>query len=342
MADIRNYGFIRHFRTEPTLHVLRYRLGKLLAEGPGLGFWFLPLSTSIVEVPVDDRELMLMFRTRSADFQDVTVQGVVSYRVADPNALARRVDFTLDVQTGAYTKEPLEKLSLTITQLAQQLTAAYVTATPVREILVDGYARIRQALEQGLHQDPTATALGLEIVSVRVSSVRPTAELEKALEIPVREGIQQRADQASFERRAMAVEKERAIQENELQNQIELARREQQLIEQRGANELDRVQQAAQAERVNVQGEAERTRIQSAARAEGLRVVERAKAEGEQARMDVYRDLPPAVLYGLAAQQLAGKLQRIEHLNLSPDLLGPMVQRLMQAGTERLEGEGKP
>ena len=41
-----------------------------------------------------------------------------------------------------------------------------------------------------------------------------------------------RADEAAFARRAMAVEKERAIQENELQNRIELAKKEEGLIEQ--------------------------------------------------------------------------------------------------------------
>ena len=52
--------------------------------------------------------------------------------------------------------------------------------------------------------------------------------------MPTREAIQQAADEATFQRRAQAVEKERAIQENELQNKIELARREEQLIAQKG------------------------------------------------------------------------------------------------------------
>lgn len=72
--------------------------------------------------------------------------------------------------------------------------------------------------------------MGLDIVAVRVGAVKPIADVEKALQIPVREAIQQEADVATFRRRAEAVEKERAIQENELQNQIELARREANLI----------------------------------------------------------------------------------------------------------------
>ncbi|MCL2778241.1 MAG: hypothetical protein FWD73_09570 [Polyangiaceae bacterium] len=56
--------------------------------------------------------------------------------------------------------------------------------------------------------------------------IRPKSEMEKAMEAPIRECIQQEADEAAFARRALAVEKERAIKENELKNQIELAKRD--------------------------------------------------------------------------------------------------------------------
>ena len=42
------------------------------------------------------------------------------------------------------------------------------------------------------------------------------------MQTPAREAIQQDAERATFERRALAVEKEAAIGENELANQVEL------------------------------------------------------------------------------------------------------------------------
>ena len=57
----------------------------------------------------------------------------------------------------------------------------------------------------------------------------------------------------------------------------------------------------------------------------------------ERERMDIYADLPTHVLIGLAAQELAGKLEKIEHLNISPEMLGPILQRLIKAGTKHLE-----
>jgi regulator of protease activity HflC (stomatin/prohibitin superfamily) len=341
MADIRNFAFIRHFRTDPTFHVIKYRSGKVDRSGRGLAFWFLPMSAGIAEVPVDDRELMLMFHARSSDFQDLAVQGVVTFRVTNPERLADRVDFTVDLATGAYTKQPLEKLSLMVTQIAQQHAAAYVTATPLRQVLVEGYERIRALVEAGLTDDRGLSDAGVGIASVRIAFLKPTAELEKALEMPMREKIQQEADQAGFARRALAVDSERAIQENELKNQIEIARREQSLIDQRGQNELKRVQQEADARRVEAEAEAERNRIAAGARAETLRLVELARADGERASIDVYRDLPQSVLLGLAARELAGKLQRIEHLNVTPELFGPLLANLLQAGTDRLKAGGE-
>ena len=123
----------------------------------------------------------------------------------------------------------------------------------------------------------------------------------------------------------MAVEKERAIAENELENQIELSRQQMQLIEQEGENARRRAKDAIDAKRIEADGEAER-----------LRTTEQARVDMEQARIAIYRDLPVSVLTGLAARDLARKLTKIEHLNVTPDLLGPLFANLARAGAERL------
>ena len=90
-------------------------------------------------------------------------------------------------------------------------------------------------------------------------------ELEKALRQPTREAIQQRADEATFQRRAMAVEKERAIAENELANRIELARREEVLVAQSGANDRLRATEGAATQRIAAEGRAEEIALVRAA-----------------------------------------------------------------------------
>jgi len=361
MAEITRVGVARHLRSDASGYVLLWRRSRLVREGRGLSFLFLPHAASIAEVPVDDREMPLVFHGRSLDYQDVTAQGVLTFRVADPATLASRVDFTLDLATGRYRREPLEKLALLFAQLAEQHAGGWVSRTQIREVLSDGPARIRTAIEEGLAADPTLPAMGLEVVSVRVSFVRPTPDLAKALEAPTRERIQQAADEAAFARRALAVEKERAIQENELKNRIELARQQEELILQQGKNARSqageeaeaqriaadakaargRVEAEASAHQVRAAGEAEahRTRVQGEAEAAALELSERIRVASERSRMEAVRDVPPAVLFGLAAQAVAGKLDRIERVNLGDSSLGPALERILEAGAKRLGGD---
>ncbi len=337
MAEIRVFPLFRHLRGDPSYHLLRFRRGRLVGSGTGIAFWFFPLNTSIVEVPMDDRELPFLYHARSQDFQDVTVQGVITFRVVDPVRLSERVDFSVDLKTGVLVEQPLEKLAGLVTELAQQFTWDYLSHAPLLAILEHGFGEIRTRIQTGLRSDDSLNDMGLEVVAVRIVAVRPEADVEKALQIPVRERIQQQADEATFRRRASAVEKERAIQENELQNQIELAKREENLIAQRGQNERSRAHEEAQAGRIAAEAKAERIGIEAGSEAERIETVERARVTAEQERMDIYRDYPPERLLALAAQKLAGKLSRIEHLNLSPDLLGDLLARLAQAGAARLE-----
>ena len=348
MAEIRSVLFLRHLRSEPSFHVLRYHKGALAAGGRGLTFWFLPMHTSVAEIPTGDRELPFLFHGRSRDFQDVTVQGSVSYRVTDPLALSERVDFSIDLESGLHLRDPLAQLTSLFTGAAQQLAARYLGEFLVQDLLTGALSAIQAQIQAGLVGSEALQTLGLEAVAVQVSAVSPTAELERALQTPAREQIQQEADRATFERRALAVERERAISENELQNQIELARRQRTLIEQEGENERRRAEEEAQAREIAARARAARKKIEAQSRAERrgmdaqaqagwVQTVEGAREEVQQTHWATLSEVPPAVLMGLAAKELAGKLQNIEHLNLSPDLLGASLQGLLDAGRDRLK-----
>src|SRR5918998_1250510 len=138
MATIQRCPLPRPLRSEPTYYVLRYRNGDLRDHGAGLAFWFRPIATAVAEVPIDDRELPFLFRVRSADFQELAVQGVITFRVADPAALARRVDFTLDLTTGHWAQAPLEQVAGLLSQLAQQFVTDELVKLDLRTILAGG------------------------------------------------------------------------------------------------------------------------------------------------------------------------------------------------------------
>ena len=120
MADIRSYPLARHLRGTPALHVRHMRRGSVVHEGTGLSFFFRPLSAVLSEVPVDDRELPLLFHARTADFQDLAVQASVTFRVTNPATACARIDFSIDPDTGRWRGTPLEQVAGLLTETAQQ------------------------------------------------------------------------------------------------------------------------------------------------------------------------------------------------------------------------------
>jgi regulator of protease activity HflC (stomatin/prohibitin superfamily) len=339
MADITRRLFLRHLRGAPTTWVRHHVRGKVRHEGIGQSFWYRPLTAVLSEVPVDDRELPLLFHARTSDFADVTVQATVTYRVADPAKASSRLDFSIDPIGGNWRAKPLDQIATLLAELAQLPALDLLARVPLTDAMTAGLASVRDAVSAALSEDERLTETGVGVVSARVVAIRPEPELERALQTPTREQVQQDADAATYERRAKAVERERAIAENELQNKIELARREQQLVEQAGANtrrqaelnaEALRVEAAGQAERATVAAgaEAEAERLRADARAEGVRALRLAEAEGEAARLAAYRDMPAEVLQALALKEFAGQLPEIGHLTVTPDVVTGLIGKL--------------
>ncbi|MEA2705137.1 MAG: hypothetical protein QOD63_3082 [Actinomycetota bacterium] len=333
MADITRSLFVRHLRANPTAHIRHLRKGRLAHDGPGQAFWFRPLHAALSEIPVDDREQPLLFHARTLDFQDVTVQATITYRVVDPAVAATRIDFGIDPDLGVWRSTPLEQVGGLLTELAQQHALELLAHMTLPQALAEGMTAVRQRLTSGLTGDPRIADTGLGIVDVRVVAVRAEADLERALQTPMREQVQQDADKATFERRALAVERERAIAENELQNQIELSRREEQLVDQKGQNERKRATERAAAGRIRAEGDAGEQRLLADATADGTRVVGLAQADAEAARIAAYRDLDAITIFGLAAKELAAELPQIGVLNIAPDLLTPLLARLVTGPT---------
>lgn len=340
MAEIRRFPLVRHLRGDQAAETMLYRKGALVRSGRGLSFFFRPMTAAVAEVPLDDREVPFLFHGRTADFQTATVQGTIAYRITAPETLAERVDFTVDLATGIWRHTPLEQLAGLLTQLAQQLSHDYLASAELVAALHEGVEALRSRLAGGLGDDPLLVAMGIDVTAVRVAVVQPTAEMDKALQTPTREGIHQQADEASFARRALAVDKERAIAENELANRIELARREEQLIAEEGGNERRRATEAAEAGRITALAKAEQRSLAAGAEAAAIEAVDGARVAMERDRLDAYRDLPAVVILGLAAKELAANLGKVDHLYLTPDLLGPLAARFLTTGDGNGPGGG--
>lgn len=346
MATITKFPVFSHLRAEPNQFVVHYQGGRIRRTGPGLAYWFRPLSAAVVELPVQDCETTFLIRERTSDFQEVMVQCTLVYRISDPARAAQRINFTISLATGRWIEKPLERLETFWAQRARDPARSYINGVPVTEAVQRGPVVVRERMLGALREDAEAAAMGVALVDVQVDQVAPTAELQKALETPTREALHQRADTAVFERRAQAVEKERAIKENELATQIELARRQEQLIRQEGSNQLLEVQRSAEAENARAQAEQERlqlaaqgyaesTRLRAGGDADARRAMADVQAEIESKRVETWTRASPEMLLGLALQELAGNLKQVNHLNITPDLIGEGLQRLLRRQGER-------
>lgn len=331
MADIRRFAFARHLRSTPTSHIVHARRGKIVHNGPGIAFYFRALNAAISEVPIAENELSMLFGARTLDFQEVSVQATVTYRFADPVIAAGRIDFSIDPYHGRWIGKPLEQVGTRITELAQQYAVEHISSLNLVDVLGAGIPKVRAVTASGLAGDERLAETSVIVVAVRIVSIRPQADLERALETPVRERVQQDADAATYERRAQAVERERTIAENELQSKIELATREQQLVQQEGANAQRRATEEAATALIAAKASSERAKLEAAARADSTRVVGAAHAETEAARLAAYAGVQPAVLTALAFQELAKNLPEIGTLNLTPDVLTQALTRLAAA-----------
>ena len=340
MAHISRLGFWRHLRAEPNQYILHYRRGKLVRSGVGQAYWFMPLSAAVAQLPVEDIETTFLLGERSADFQDITVQITLTYRVVDPQKAAQRINFSLSLNSGAWLEQPLQRLANLWAHWSRHVVRSQLITMPVREIVRAGAAETLAALEQELSTAPEIEEIGIDMVSVQVDKISPTSELEKALQTPTREAIQQKADEAAFQRRALAVENERAIKENELATEIELARRQEHLIQQQGDNQMladkmdadrQRMSVKAEAERgeIAAQGQANATLLRAEANADARRQMLQVETDAEARRVELWKDASPAVTFGLAMQRFAEKVDSIQHLNLTPDLLGGILQRVL-------------
>lgn len=320
MADIRPFLFGKHLRATPTNHIVHSRRGRVVHSGAGISFTFFPLNAAISEVPTAEAELSVLFGARTLDFQEVSVQATVTYRFADAQIAASRIDFAIDPYQGAWLGKPLEQVGTRTTELAQQYAVEHISSVRLVDLLGAGIPAVRDVTSTGLIADARLAETSITVIGVRIVSIRPQADLERALEVPVREQVQQDADKATFERRALAVERERAIAENELQSKIELAKREELLVAREGANARKRATE-----------EAARERIETEVRAESTRALGLASADAEKAHLAAYKGVDPAVLTAVSVQSIAEHLPAIGTLNLTPDVLTEALSRISRA-----------
>jgi regulator of protease activity HflC (stomatin/prohibitin superfamily) len=290
---------IRHYQGEPNVYVIRYRGGRITRHGQGLEFWYLPYNTSIAAVPVLTQDAPFIFNESTASFQEVAIQGQLTYRLVKPLEAAQHIDFSIDPKTGRYCAKDPEKLTQRIINAVQAHTRRGVNALALEAALTQVKELAGEVLQR-VRAEPDLQALGVVVESLHFAAVTPTPELQKALEAEYRERLQRNADRAIYERRTAAVAEERKIRQSELETDIGLEERRRDLVEMQAENSL---------------------RL--------------AEARADEMKLAPYGNLAPQALVGLAFKEFAGNAGRIGSLNITPDLLSELVAWTGGRGHER-------
>ena len=321
---------IAYCKASPTDFVIHYSGGKVTHEGVGLSFIYFRPSSSIVSVPLESANVPFVFNEATADFQTITVQGQMTYRIGDPKKAASMLDFTVDAN-GRYLSDPYKTLPERLVYGLQTLVRAELQALPLRDALVHGDALADRVVRQ-IRVSPEVTQLGVEILNLAVLSLKPTPEMAKALEAAAREELNRNADEAVYTRRNAAIEQERRLKENELATELAVQTKEREIHEHKLEGEISLERQRA----ALTDQKAENERKEADSRAYSLRAV---IAPVQNLDWRVLMMLNPQGgdarnTIAMAFQELATNAQKIGELNVSPDLL----RALMGTGTSASRG----
>ncbi len=220
---------IKFIKFDSMTYAIHHSNGKVKKEGRGLSFFYYAPTSSITAIPLGSRDIQFIFNETTKDFQTITIQGQITYKIENPTQLADSLDFTLD-KNQKYKDDNFEKLNQRLNNEAQTSTSSFIQGLTLKEAIRSAKT-ISENISKGLTSSDSARILGVQVLSVDVLAVRPSPEMAKALETETRESLQKEADQAIYERRNFAVEQERRIRESELNTEIAVEEKKKQIHE---------------------------------------------------------------------------------------------------------------
>lgn len=314
---------IRYYKAAPTTYVLQFVNGRVKREGVGLSFFYFAPSTTLVAVPVGSTDVPFIFQETTADFQTVTVQGHLTYRVKEPKKLSGLLDYSLK-RNGEYASEDPDKLAARITHAAQNAVRAEVQNRPLRSVLLEADT-IAQKVQGTLTSSTSLASLGVELFGFSVLAIKPVPETSKALEAEARERLLREADDAIYNRRNNAVEQERRIRENELNTEVAVEAKQREIEETRLSGQI--ALEERRRELVRTEADNAKTRADAQAYTVKATLEPLTQLDPKALQVLASRGTDPRLLVAMAFQEIAANATKVGNLNISPELLDSLLQR---------------
>lgn len=316
------FGF-RYIKFDPTQYVIVYKGGKVQKEGPGLAFWYFVPSTSLVEVPLGSSEAHFIFEEVTADFQEVTVQGQVTFRISDAQKASQLLNYTLDRRGERYISQDPEKLQQRVVNAINVLVRSQVQGLNLRDAITRGDS-FADEITPLLATRQDIKSLGLEILGLSILAVKPNPETARALEAETREQLMKEADDAVYVRRNASVDHERSIKENELQTEQSIQEKRHELESADTSHSI----QLEERRKDLVAKESDNSRTEAEARAYALEAIMKSLtgADPRVVQSLAATKMQPDALIAAAMTELAANAEHIGELNISPDMLRELMK----------------
>ena len=289
----------------PSEYVFKYKNGKIVKEGKGLSFIYYVPNTSVVVIPKSSADVPFKFQEITNDYQTVSVQGQITYKIADYKRVSEILDYTYDMKKKKYVTEDYKKIPQRLVNITKVLTKKSIENMPLKEAIKSSES-LANLIREALIDSKEVLNLGIEIIGFSILAISPNKETARALEATAREEILKKADEAIYERRNSSIEQERIVKENELNTEIAIEEKRKEFI------------------KLSVENAKEESD---------------SKAYQFAAMMKVFNEMDPNVIQALATinmepekliagafQQLANKADKIGELNISPDLLQSLMK----------------
>lgn len=329
---------ISYIKFDSMTYVIHFKNGNIVKEGRGLSFFYFAPNSSIAAIPVGSNDLPFIFEETTNDYQSITIQGQVTYKIGNPKQLAELLDFTVD-NKGQYKKNDSEKLHQRIINEAQTATSSFIHRIGLKEAIRSAKS-IETKIQEGLLSSQAISILGIDILTVNVLAIKATPEMSRALETETREALSQEADHAIYERRNYAVEQERKIKESELNTEIAVEEKKKQIDEKKVEAEIQKAESDRKLREMKVQADIA-VENQRKLLIDQKTANERKEADAQgyviETTLKPYKDIDwktltalnnnpdPRFNIALAFRQLAENADRIGNLNISPDLLDSLL-----------------
>lgn len=337
---------IRYRKFAPTEYVIKVKNGRYVKQGLGLSFFYNTMTTGLLVIPATAMDSAFIFDDlMTSDFQNVGVQGDITYAISDYEKAAKTVDFfyrdsaksygvVLAAAKGAITKR--------ITNLAKVMAAKLISGMDIKTA-IKAREELAAYLKENMKQEETVREYGIDIISVSILGINPTAETRRALEAAAREEILKQQDDAIYKRRNSAIEQERLVKENELNTEIRVAEKEKEKREKE--METKRLVFEKQAELENRKVEngiaLEKQRVELIdLETENERKKSDARAYDSQALLKTFENTDPELIKALvltgmdsksliakAFVEIGSKADKIGNLSISPELLEALAEK---------------